>query len=218
MATLVPKGRAEVDSRERLLRAGLSIARRSGIKAMTVRAVATRARANLGSFVYHFGTRDTFVDLLMERWYAPMFEQLRLTADEADDALTALRRVILQLVRWIVENRAFLAHLVIDAGAGEAGAQRFLRSLDRRHPALLLRLIGQAQRARQLRRDDPLHQLLFLMSTLAAPALLLHLLGQSRAAPPELARALSSFAGDIAQVEIRLGWALRGLAPDGPGG
>jgi TetR/AcrR family transcriptional repressor of nem operon len=218
MATLVPKGRAEVDSRERLLRAGLSIARRSGIKAMTVRAVATRARANLGSFVYHFGTRDTFVDLLMERWYAPMFEQLRLTADEADDALTALRRVILQLVRWIVENRAFLAHLVIDAGAGEAGAQRFLRSLDQRHPALLLRLIGQAQRARQLRRDDPLHQLLFLMSTLAAPALLLHLLGQSRAAPPELARALSSFAGDIAQVEIRLGWALRGLAPDGPGG
>jgi hypothetical protein len=107
---------------------------------------------------------------------------------------------------------------VIDAGAGEAGAQRFLRSLDQRHPALLLRLIGQAQRARQLRRDDPLHQLLFLMSTLAAPALLLHLLGQSRAAPPELARALSSFAGDIAQVEIRLGWALRGLAPDGPGG
>jgi AcrR family transcriptional regulator len=218
MATLVSKGRAEVDSRERLLRAGLSIARRSGIKAMTVRAVATKARANLGSFVYHFGTRDTFVDLLMERWYAPMFERLRLTADEADDALTALRCVILQLVRWIVENRAFLAHLVIDAGAGEAGAQRFLRSLDQRHPALLLRLIGQAQRARQLRRDDPLHQLLFLMSTLAAPALLLHLLGQSRAAPPELARALSSFAGDIAQVEIRLGWALRGLAPDGQGG
>jgi TetR/AcrR family transcriptional repressor of nem operon len=55
--------------RERLLQAGLVIAREHGLRAMTVRAVATRAQANLGSFVYHFGTRDTFVAELIERLY-----------------------------------------------------------------------------------------------------------------------------------------------------
>ena len=207
-----PRRRADSGSRERLLRAGLAIARRNGFKAMTVRAVAARAQANLGSFVYHFGKREAFVEELIERWYAPMFEQIRLTADGADDALAALRRAILQLVGWIVDNRSFLARLVLDAGAGEAGARRFLRSLDQRHPALLLGLIVRAQRAGQLREDDPRHQLLFLMTTLAAPVLLFHLLGQNVAGSSGLARALAAFTTDPDHVETRLGWALRGLA------
>jgi len=204
---------ADTDSREHLLRAGLAIARRSGIKSLTVRAVAARAEANLGTFVYHFGTRDTFVDELIERWYAPMVEGLRLVADRDADALAALRHVVLQLVAWVVDNRAFLAQLVLDAGAGEGGARRFLRTLDARHPALLLELIRRAQHAGQLRRDEPEHQMLFLMSTLALPALVFHLAGQRGTAPPALVKALAGYTTDLAQVEQRLDWALRGLAP-----
>ena len=65
-----PARSAEVDSRERLLRAGLALARRSGLKALTVRAVAAKADANLGSFVHHFGTRDAYLEALIERWLA----------------------------------------------------------------------------------------------------------------------------------------------------
>lgn len=203
----------ETDARERLLRAGLAVARKSGIKAMTVRAVAARAEANLGSFVHHFGTRDAFVEELIERWYAPMFERLRLAADLDADALDALRQVILQLVAWAVDNRAFLARLVLDAGAGEGGALRFLRTLDARHPALLLQLITRAQHAGQLRRDDPLHQMLFLMSTLALPVLAFQLAGQGGTPVPAMLKSLADYTTDLAQVETRLDWALRGLAP-----
>jgi len=203
----------EVDARERLLRAGLALARKGGIQAMTVRAVAARAEANLGSFVHHFGTREAFVDELIERWYAPMFERLRLAADHDADALDALRQVILQLVAWAVDNRAFLARLVLDAGAGEGGARRFLRTLDARHPALLLQLIGRAQQAGQLRRDDPLHQMLFLMSTLALPVLAFQLAGHHGSATPPIVKALVAYTTDLTQVATRLDWALRGLAP-----
>jgi AcrR family transcriptional regulator len=205
------------DARERLLRAGLALARRSGIKALTVRAVAGKAKANLGSFVHHFGTRDAFVEILIERWYAPLMTQLQLGVEGAADARGALRHVLLQLVRWLIDNRAFVAHVVIDAGAGEAGARRFLRSLDQRHPALLLALIAQAQQAGLLRRAEPLHQMLFLMSTLAGPVLMLHLLGASGALPPDFERALSIMVTELPQIETRLDWALRGLAPDPPG-
>jgi AcrR family transcriptional regulator len=208
-----PARSAEVDSRERLLRAGLALARRSGLKALTVRAVAAKADANLGSFVHHFGTRDAYLEALIERWYAPLMAQLQLSADGADDPRDALRRVLLQLVRWLIDNRNFLAHLVVDAGAGEAAARRFMRTLDQRHPALLLALIAQAQQAGQLRRAEPLHQLLFLMSTLAAPVLMFHLLGNSGALPAGFARAVSAFVNELPQVQTRLDWALRGLAP-----
>jgi len=208
-----PARSPEVDSRERLLRAGLVLARRSGLKALTVRAVAAKADANLGSFVHHFGTRDAYLAALIERWYAPLMAQLQLSVDGAADPRDALRRVLLQLVRWLIDNRNFLAHLVVDAGAGEAAARRFMRTLDQRHPAMLLALIAQAQQAGLLRRAEPLHQLLFLMSTLAAPVLMFHLLGSSGALPAAFARAVSVFVNQLPQVETRLDWALRGLAP-----
>lgn len=207
---------AAPEVREQLLRAGLALARSSGFKALTVRAVAAQAQANLGSFVYHFGSRAAFVDELIERWYAPLFAQLQLGAAEAGtagDPLSALRRVLLQLVAWLVDNRAFVARLVLDAGAGEPGAQRFLRTLDKRHPALLLQLIGQAQQAGQLRRDDPLHQMMFIMTTLAVPVLVFHLLGQHGMGRQPTVRALSALSTDKAQIRTRLDWALRGLAP-----
>ncbi|AKJ29738.1 TetR/AcrR family transcriptional regulator [Caldimonas brevitalea] len=200
------------DTREHLLQAGWAVARERGLKGTTVRAVAAQAGANLGTFVYHFGTREAFIEELIERWYAPLFEQLQLTAEEAADPLESLRLTLLQLLRWIVEHRAFLAQLVLDAGAGEAGARSFLESLDRRHPVLLLRLITQAQQAGRLQAGDPVHQMLFLMSSCAAPVLLFHLIGRHGIGPPTLAAALTPLTIDPAQIETRLGWALTGLA------
>jgi len=206
----------DADSRQRLLRAGVTLARRKGLRTMTVRAVAAQAKANLGSFVYHFGSRDAFVEELIEHLYAPLFARLELEAATGGSALEQLRHVMLRLVAWLVEQRGFIAHLLLDAGAGEAGVKRFLRTLDRRHPALVLTLIVRAQQAGQLRRDEPMHQLLFLMSTMAAPVLLLHLAGRHGIAARQFVRTMDAFATEPAQVATRLDWALRALAADPP--
>lgn len=204
-----------ITSRERLLRAGLALARRGGVRRLTVRAVATAAEVNLGSFVYHFGSRDAFLDELIERWYAPLASELAVAASADGDALAHLREALLSIVHWLVKNREFVGHLMLDAAAGEAAAQRFLRSLDRRHPAVLLQLIGKAQQQERIRGADPMHTMLFLMSTLAAPVMLFHLVGQQGIAPPQLLKALAQFTTDAAAIETRLDWALRGLAPEG---
>lgn len=201
-----------MDTREKLLSAGEAIARRDGLRRLTVRGVAAKAEVNLGSFVYHFGAREHFVDALIERLYAPLFQGLVLSAEGTGDPLTRLRAVVRQLVAWLVKERDFVAHLLLDAGAGEAAAQRFVQSMDRRHPALLLALLAEAQAAGQIVRADPRHQMLFLMTTLAAPVVLMHLVAERGIAPPSLAQALRHFTVDPAAVDTRLDWALKGLA------
>ncbi len=205
--------RPDADSRERLLQAGLALARKQGLRKLTVRAVAQKAGANLGSFVHHFGTRDAFAAELIERLYAPIQQRLQLGVLAEGDPLQRLRDALLQFVGWVVEQRAFIAHLMLDAGAGEVAAQRFLKGMDQRHPALLLQLVVQAQQAGRLRQAEPPQLLMFLMGSLAAPVMLLHLAGPLMA--PSLAQMLVPFAHDIARIEQRLDWALQALAPQG---
>jgi AcrR family transcriptional regulator len=203
-------------TRERFLRAGLALARKGGLRAITVRALAQRARANPGSFVYHFGTREAYLAELLEQWYAPLMTQLQLhVVQDAADPLDVLRGLVLQLVRWAQANAPFVAQLVMDAAAGEAAARRFFAALEGRHPALLLAAIVAAQNAGRVRAAPPVAVLLFLMSTVALPVLLFQGFNAARVVPLPLLEQLRSVVLDPAQAEQRLDWALRGLAPDG---
>ncbi len=204
---------ADPQSRERLLQAGDRLARQGGLRGLTVRAVAAQAQANLGSFVYHFGTRESFLAELIERAYAPLMAGLELSAAAVDDPLDKLQHAVSQLLAWAVGQRQLITQILLDASAGEAAAQRFLRGIDQRHPALLLRLIVSAQRAGRLRDDDPLHLLMFLMTSTAAPLLLLPVIAGSGLAPEPFVRALATLAVDPDRIQQRLAWALRGLAP-----
>jgi AcrR family transcriptional regulator len=207
---------SRTDTRDRLLRAGLTLARKVGLRGITVRALAQRARANPGSFVYHFGTREAYLAELLEQWYAPLMTQLQLrVAHDGADPLQALRGLVLQLANWAQANAPFVAQLVMDAAAGEAAARRFFSGLESRHPALLLAAIVAAQKTGQLRAAPPVAVLLFLMSTVALPVLLFQGFNAARVVPVPLLEQLRSVVLDPAQAEQRLDWALRGLAPDG---
>ncbi len=101
MATKAPS----TSSRERLLRVGARQARRAGLRSITVRGVCQQAEANLGSFVYHFGSREAFVAEVIERWYAPLLEQMSATVDRALPPKARLRTLVLQSGRWRTGTR-----------------------------------------------------------------------------------------------------------------
>jgi AcrR family transcriptional regulator len=197
---------ADLSTRERLLAAGLELAQRDGLKGVSVRAVAAAAEVNLGSFVYHFGTRDTYIYELVERWYAPLMASLQLSASGPQ----ALRDVLRQLARWVASHGRFLALLIRDASAGETGVRRFLATMDQRHIALLLELIQRSQQAGQLRPADPTLQLMFIMGSVVLPILMVQ--GLQGVGPEAFVKRLTTLAGDEAGIEARLEWALQGLA------
>jgi AcrR family transcriptional regulator len=205
---------APASARTRLLAAGERCARRAGLRALTVRGVCAEADANLGSFVYHFGSRETFVEELIERWYAPLLDSLAVTVDGAGPPLARLRTLLAQLADWMAQHRRFITHILIDAAAGERAAVRFVRSLAGRHPALILRVIAEGQAARALPPTEPLNILMFLMGALALPVLLAERLAETRLAAPELTRALARYARERPYRMQRLDWALAGLAEE----
>lgn len=200
-----------------MLRSGLLLVRRSGLRALTIRAVTQRAKVNLGSFVYHFGSRAAFTAELIERWYAPLWAQLQATVDAALPPVERLRLLVLQLFEWVATNRVMLGHLFLDAAAREAAALAFLRSLQARHPALILQAIRDAQAAGQLRQADPLQLLMFTMSAIGVPIMFAHGLAAARLVPAPLSRELLALAVEPRHIEQRLGWVLDGLAPAAKG-
>jgi AcrR family transcriptional regulator len=107
---------ADFGTRERLLAAGLELARRDGLKGVSVRAAAASAEVNLGSFVYHFGTRDTFVYELVERWYAPLMASLQLSASGPDALRDVGRRT-----RGLNHDRANTARVALCCRCRQAG-------------------------------------------------------------------------------------------------
>lgn len=201
-------------TRERLLRSGLRQARRSGVRSITVRGICQQSGANLGTFVYHFGSRDAFVAEVIERWYAPLLESLASTVDREAPPLDRLRTLVLQMADWAAENRRFITHVLVDAARGEPAAVQFVRSLAGRHPMLILRVIGEAQAARALPPGEPINVLLFLMGAIALPMLLAERLAEARLGPAELARTLSRYAHEREFREQRLDWALAGLTKE----
>lgn len=203
---------AREDTRARLIRTGLRIARRQGLRALTVRGLAQEAGVNLGTFVYHFGTRDAFVAVVIESWYAPLYDQLRITVDGSLAPVERLRALCRQLVEFLVAHRRFIVHVIADAAAGEAGARTFMQTLGGRHPALLLQVIREAQAAGTLTGDDPLNTMVFLLASVGGP-----LLGFTAIAEPRLlSRAFTAMLETSVATEAaslrRLDWALRGLA------
>src|SRR5882672_2339467 len=58
---------SEARRREDIMRAAYDVASRSGVEALTLRAVAARAAVSHGTVLFHFDRRDALVMALLER-------------------------------------------------------------------------------------------------------------------------------------------------------
>lgn len=200
-------------TRQQLLDCGLAMAKEAGLRALTVRGLCQRAGVNPGSFVYHFGSRDRYLAELLENWYAPLFRHMQSQLQQQASALPRLQTLLRQLLAFVAEHGELIAHMLLDAAAGETAAQGFLSTLAPRHPKLLLQSIADAQQAGELERGDPLHQALFLMAALGLPALAQHIIAGKPLLPSLIQQAFNTYAIDPRHIEQRLQWALRGLRP-----
>lgn len=205
---------SKMTARERLLEAGLQLVQEKGLRGLVVRELTAVAGVNLGSFVYHFGTRDAFLEQLVEQWYGPLYEQVRLSVApvSGENALDSLQRVIGELIDFGLLHQRFIAHVMADAVAGEGAAQKFILNLPARHPQLLLMLVMQAQQQGLLQAGPPLQLLGFIMCATGLPLLLtIGVLTHCDWLPDSIAPA-TDWLASADGARQRLQWALRGVS------
>ncbi len=199
-------------TRAALLEHGLRIAKEKGLRGVGVRGVARAAGVNAGSFVYHFGGRDEFLTELVQGWYEPFAEKLEaLAAEPGGTTYARLEKVLIAQARLIASESALIAHLVMDAAAGEPAARSFLLEVPARHPKLIIGLIQRAQRDGELIAGHPAHLGQFLIGSVWYPMLVVDGLLRDRDWIPAGLDELIALVRDPDAAVERLGWALAGL-------
>jgi AcrR family transcriptional regulator len=172
---------------------------------------------NLGTFVYHFGTREAFVAEVLESWYAPIYARLQLTVDEELAPLEKLRHFLLRFAAFMIGNRHFTRNVLLDLAGGEPAVQPFVRSLFGRHPQLLLRLVREAQRAGVLQRGEALKIALSLVSATLMPIVWAGVLMPDGLVSAEVRAAIERTVLAPVEIEQRFERAIGGLRPQPAG-
>jgi len=201
-------------TRESLLQSGLVLVELKGLRGLTVRELAAHANVNLGSFVYHFRNRDRFLAELVEIWYQPMYEQLRLTSEArgGTSALSRLKNTLENLIDLVSLKAPFIGHLFADAFAGEVAAQQFLLNLPNRHPQIIYRLACEAQQEKSIVSGSTLHLVIFIMTAVGMPMLLAGEMMKGCNWLPDDVQKIRDLMRDPDSAKQRLVWALAGIA------
>ena len=199
-----------------LLTAGRALFPERGCAGISIREVADAAGVNLGMFHYHFKSRDAFLRALMQQAYEEMFATLTLEVGRDADPVTNLRNAFRVLGRFMRDNRAFLARVLVDALSGEQCAREFLRDNMPRHLGVLQAFVAEGQKRGRLV-DIAFPQVIGLCGgALTMPILLGGALLESGAlAGPMAAVAQASFLTD-AGIDQRIDLALKAVLRAGP--
>lgn len=160
------------DTEEALIRAGTEIIRESGFAGLSLRRVAARAGANLGMFPYLFGSKEAFVRKVAQRIYDDFFSGFSLATSRQDRPVENLRRGLVQLGRFVRDNRRLALALASDVILRQdREARKFLGRNVPRHGLILLRLVRAAQRDGSIGRLPLPVVAGHLMGSIAGPAM-----------------------------------------------
>ena len=210
----MPRPSQQLD--QALLRSGRALYPALGCSGLSQRKLAEHAGVSPGMFHYHFTSKDDFLRTLLQQLYEEMYGPLAESAGGEGPPLERLRRALFGLARFVREQRPLLMRLALDAGAGHAVVQQFMRDNAPRHLGVLLRLLKEAERAGQLPAlRHPLQRLAVLMGTVVAPLLIAPAVAALGIATPgpSIETQVCSDAAIGARIALALA-ALRGEAPD----
>jgi AcrR family transcriptional regulator len=182
----MPRPSLHVD--QAMLASGRVLYPRHGCAGLSVRMVAEHAGVNPSLFHYHFGSKEQFLQALLQSLYEEMFEQLSGAARLPGPPLQRLRGVLLSVGGFLRCHGAEVGRIWADAGQGEAVAVALVRDNAPRHLRLVTTLLEEAEQGGQLRPMPALQRLVFLMGAVVAPVFVagrLQKLDLGAALPPD---------------------------------
>lgn len=163
----MPRKSSNLD--KKMIEAGVELIKRHGIASLSVRDVAERAGANLGMFSYHFGTREKFVEAILNEIYLEFIAGLQREQPRSE----SLEFVLFQIASFSRNNRAVLTSVLSDVLANERVVTRFLRKNFSKHILLIRKALDVHLAHNGLFVEDHHHAVRFLIGAVGVPGILL---------------------------------------------
>lgn len=203
------------DARQKLLKVGRDMFLKEGSKNLSVRGVASKAGVNLGSFVYHFKTKDAFIAEIIYSHYDELINILNSAIDGLDvtqDPLTTLKRVV-EAFSEASGNNPLAFRLIADLLQGEEIIMKAAMKNPPDHILFAVDVIKKCQAKGQIRKDmDARLVLIMIVSVMGFPALVGHQIEKKSSKSGLLKEMAALLIGDQAR-KSRLEVILKGLKP-----
>jgi AcrR family transcriptional regulator len=157
----------------RLLDAGRSIILEEGISRMSLRAVARRARVNLGMFHYYFKNKQEFSRRCCSEAYAEFYKGFEGETSGEGNTVEKIRRGLLALARFIRDQRHFVVATLRDLDEENPEAWAFVKaSVPPPHGRVIMKLIEEGQKEGSIIQVEPHTAMMVLMSSLTLASIM----------------------------------------------
>ena len=152
-----------------LLASGRALFPDMGCAGLTVRAVTEHAGIQNSLFHYHFGSKEKFLDAVLQQFYEDLFVRLEAPTQYEGPPRDYLRAVFYNLALFVKTHRRFIARVWIDVLGKEPAAMKFYAFNAPRHLFLLSGLIAQVQIDEGTADIEPAQMLTFLLGSVVMP-------------------------------------------------
>lgn len=156
-------GRSSSNTDEKLIRAGVYLARKKGLKNFTVREVCARSSVNLGMFHYYFKTRETFDAAVLNSLYGEMMSAINVEVLPTRTPRQNIEAVLRAVYAFAAKNRRLISMLMGDSFSGDRQIVSLVARLFSQHVSVLMSELERARQLGQLRTHCVRDALLFLL-------------------------------------------------------
>jgi AcrR family transcriptional regulator len=204
----------DMEVRERLIAVGKEHFLKAGSKGLSVRKVANEANANLGSFVYHFKTKELFIAEVLESHYGEFVDIFNAEIEKLGSFSTPLQKLeclIKKMTVFAGEKGPLVIRLLMDALQGEDAVVKALAKRPPRHIAMLIDIIKECQDQGTVRDDvEPALIYLLCVASVGLPQIFVQQLSLNFKTAQ--AKGLSQRILGASFEKVRIDFAMKGIA------
>lgn len=160
--------------RDQIAQAALQLIATKGLRALSVAAVARQVGLVPSAIYRHFASKDQLLDAMLEHLGQRLLSNVHLAAEETDDPVERLHRLLTRHVRLIRENQAVPRVIFSEGVYGDRPERRArLQGIITRYIDHIAQFVLEGQRAGRIRRDlDPHVAAVTFLGLILPPAVL----------------------------------------------
>ena len=208
--------RPSQDIDKKLIKAGKELLQLKGATLLTIREVAEKAGVNLGMFNYHFGTKQVFVEKIIESIYEEFFSRFTIEVEKETNCLEQLKNAVLSIAVFVRENRKLIESFIEDIILGNKEIIAFVGKNMTRHVIVIIKLIKQCQKQGYIIKAPLYNVVPVILASVVGPNLILRVAEKhvfNGKALKLLYKSISSQVISDKAINQRLDIVLKGLTP-----